>query len=117
MANFKPDANGKLHFTSDDVPYRLSFQRIYCSLQIERIRIYGKNSEMIVQSDRPDIHINNRRKEVNWKIISEQKPALFEHPAFIIDMLVQLEFVLNKLDFPKAPYINPKNLPDNNGPK
>ena len=105
------DAKGKLFFCFDQKKYNLNFQRYYLSNQIERIKVYGKKSELLLQSDRPEIKNNNKRKSTNWKIISTLNPEIFNNSIFINILLHYLEDELNRIDFPKQPFTHPKNRP------
>ncbi|UEG50867.1 hypothetical protein LK994_05185 [Ferruginibacter lapsinanis] len=100
---------GKLDFSVGSKRFKLSFERYYLSEQIERIRVSGKEKTMELQSNRPEIKLNNKRKAVNWKIISQLNPEIYKHPLFITELTIVLEYTLDEIDFPKRPYINPKN--------
>jgi hypothetical protein len=66
------------------------------SNQIERIKVYGKKSELLLQSDRPEIKNNNKRKPTNWKIISILNPEIFKNAVFINILLHYLEDALKQ---------------------
>lgn len=104
------DAAGDLWFTADTTRYRLKFERYYLSEQIERIKVYGKKTEILLQSDRPAIRNNKKRSAIKWKIISEIKPEIFKNAVLINTIFINLENELDKIDYPKAPTTHRKNL-------
>lgn len=104
----KEEAKGELIFTLDKV-YKLKFERYYLSDQIERIKVFGKTSELLLQSDRPEIKANNKRRAIKWKIISELNQGIFKNTDFLNTLFNNLEYALDRIDFPRQPWIHPKN--------
>ena len=100
------DLTGTIKFTHGLTIYTLNFERYYHSDQIERIRVFGRERELLLQSDRPDIKGNNRRKAVKWKIISDARPEMFKNAVFINMIFLTLEYELNNIEYPKAARFN-----------
>lgn len=100
---------GELNFSVGKAGYNLKFERYYLSEQIERIKVYGKEKELLLQCDRPEIKLNNKRRAVKWKIISQLNPEIYKYPLFIATLTIELEHALDKIDFPRQSYEHPKN--------
>jgi hypothetical protein len=100
---------GELFFRVDNTRYTLHFERYYISNQIERIKVFGKKTEMRLQCDRPEIKLNNKKRAIKWKIISELTQELFKNAVFVNTLLLNLENELDRIDFPKEPIKHWKN--------
>lgn len=103
--------SGKIQIQVDKTKYNLNFERYYLSDQIERIRVFGKSREILLQSDRPFLKRDRKRKAVNWKIISKINPDIFKNAVLVNTLLINLEDELEKIDFPKDGFIHYKNMP------
>lgn len=105
-------ATGNISINNDGVLVKLQFERYYLSDQIERIRVYGKEKEIKIQSDRPFIRANNFKKAVKWQIISAPTKDMFKFPVFINSIFITLQQILDKEDGHKTKWdwsMHPKN--------
>jgi len=50
-------------------PFSLKCVKEYESAQIMRIRVYGKNSSILLQNDFPLLKKANSKKAINWKLM------------------------------------------------
>lgn len=90
--------------------FRLEFERYHISDQIEKLHITGEIN-IDVQSDRPYLKANNKRKSVEWKVISDIKQGMFSNSgsSFLVDLFQQLEWTLDAMDFPRGPKFQKKS--------
>lgn len=57
----------------DQKDLHLKAERIYQSEQIERIRVFGKNRSIVLQSNRPLLRLKGlKNKRLDWKLVEGQ---------------------------------------------
>jgi hypothetical protein len=101
---------GKIVFNHDGTKYTLRYQRYYLSSQVERVKVFGKSTEIHFQSNRPVAKNGKKKTTPKWKIIEPISKEVLNHPKFIHTLLYVLESVLDSVDFPRGPYVNPKDI-------
>ncbi|MFT3679410.1 MAG: hypothetical protein QM791_04005 [Ferruginibacter sp.] len=99
------EITGVLRFEVESQKYELNYQRYYLSNQIEKIKVYGKAKEIHMQSDRPEIRLNNKKRTPKWKIISAINPEMYVHSKFYAMLEYVLENTLEHIDFPKPSHL------------
>ena len=97
------NTTGELKFRSDSALYKLNFERYYRSDQIEKIKVFGKEKEIHLQSDRPTINNQKKKRAPKWKILGDVKPEIYSQSPFLAQLIYVLESILDEIDNGKGP--------------
>jgi hypothetical protein len=100
--NTADNIQGIIKFRSGGVLYTLNYVRYYLSENIEKIKVYGKEKEIHLQSNRPELSRKKNKRAAQWKIISGITPELYNNSPFVAQLLYVIETVLEEIDNPKS---------------
>ena len=79
----------KLHVTYGIKPFTLQAQLVYHSNQIMRIKVYGKNSTLLLENNYPMLENSNGKKAIQWKLREGQLNMSDEKDAKLFALIIK----------------------------